>query len=154
QPRILPGTRSCSFAAIVKESAASATWDRTPILSGRTEAEFYPTLRRTGMFASIFNGGMRLRAARAVLERLAPLLDVRFCVRLWDGSVVPLGEDANLDWCIAISGPGVISSLLRRPTLDNLIQHYAAGRIDFQGTDLFSFWEMARQRRAKVRVRD
>ena len=104
------------------------------------------------MFGSIFNGGMRLRAARAVVERLAPLLDLRFCVRLWDGSIVPLGEGANPDWCIAISGPGVISSLLRRPTLDNLIQQYVAGRIDFRGTDLFSFWEMARRRRSKVRL--
>ncbi|HEX4590877.1 MAG TPA: cyclopropane-fatty-acyl-phospholipid synthase family protein, partial [Gemmataceae bacterium] len=45
---------------------------------------------------------------------------------------------------LAISGPGVISSLLRRPTPDNLVEHYAAGRIDFQGGDLMAFMSAAR----------
>ncbi len=59
----------------------------------------------------------RLRAARDIFEHLAEQLDTRFSLRLWDGSIVPLGRDADHSYCITISGPGVLGSILRRPTL-------------------------------------
>src|SRR4051812_36825864 len=85
------------------------------------------------MMFPVFSDRARLSALRTLLERVADDLNARVCVRLWDGSVVPLGKDADPRLCLAIHGPGVISSLLRRPTLDNLIQHYAAGRLEVQG---------------------
>jgi cyclopropane-fatty-acyl-phospholipid synthase len=105
------------------------------------------------MFSLFFSGAARLRAARAALQHLAGALDARVCVRLWDGSVVPLGRDADPGFCLAIRSPGVIGSLLRRPTLDNCLEHYAAGRIDFEGGDLIAFAERARVPGLKARLR-
>ncbi|HEX8234658.1 MAG TPA: cyclopropane-fatty-acyl-phospholipid synthase family protein [Abditibacteriaceae bacterium] len=95
----------------------------------------------------------RLDAARRILQHLAGALDARFSVRLWDGSIVPLGQDADPKYFISISGPGVIGSILRRPTLENILRHYAAGAIDFHGGDLIEFGEVARSKRARTRMR-
>ena len=37
---------------------------------------------------------------------------------------------------LTIAGPGVIASMLRRPTLDRLIRLYAKGRIGLEGGTL------------------
>jgi cyclopropane-fatty-acyl-phospholipid synthase len=87
-----------------------------------------------------------------VIERVAGCLGSRISIRLWDGSIIPLGPDADPNLCLAIHGPGVVSSLLRWPTLDNLIQHYAAGRLEVQGSDLYTFIEQARVRQARGRL--
>jgi cyclopropane-fatty-acyl-phospholipid synthase len=67
---------------------------------------------------------------------LAQHLDLDVSVRLWDGSLVPLGSRQANGLAITIASPGVISSLLRRPTLDRLIRHYAHGHIGFEGGTL------------------
>lgn len=77
-----------------------------------------------------------LAAARALVEDLSKHLDLNASVRLWDGTVVPLGQNVDTELAITIGSPGVISSLLRRPTLDRLIRHYAHGQIGFEGGTL------------------
>jgi cyclopropane-fatty-acyl-phospholipid synthase len=77
-----------------------------------------------------------LAAARRIVEDLARHLDLDVSVRLWDGSLVPLGSRTESGLAITIASPGVISSLLRRPTLDRLIRHYAHGQIGFEGGTL------------------
>ncbi len=106
------------------------------------------------MVLAFFSDRARLAAARAVLERVARCLDSRICVRLWDGSVVPMGRDADPNLCLAIAGPGVIGSLLRRPTIENLLTLYVTGRIELQGADLYTFAEQARVRQSKGRLRE
>jgi cyclopropane-fatty-acyl-phospholipid synthase len=96
-----------------------------------------------------FSDRARLAALRAVLERVAGCLGSRICIKLWDGSVIPLGPDADPNLCLAIHSSGVVSSLLRWPTLDNFVSHYAAGRLEVQGADLYTFAEQARVRQAK-----
>jgi len=78
----------------------------------------------------------KLAAAREMVEDLARHLDLDLSVRLWDGTLVPLGAKARSGYVVAIASPGVISSLLRRPTLDRLIRHYAHGHISFEGGTL------------------
>ena len=80
-----------------------------------------------------------LAAARQLVGLVAERLDVDASVRLWDGSLVPLGRAVGGPFVLSISGPGVIGSLVRRPTLDNLIRHYAEGRIGFEGGTLIDF---------------
>lgn len=80
-----------------------------------------------------------LAAARQLVGLLAERLDVDASVRLWDGSRVPLGRDVHGPFTFTISGPGVIGSLVRRPTLDNVIRHYAEGRLGFEGGTLIDF---------------
>jgi cyclopropane-fatty-acyl-phospholipid synthase len=105
------------------------------------------------MFCGLTTDGRQLRAARKVVEHVAGLLDARFSVRLWDGTVLPLGRNADPEIYVSISGPGVIGSILRRPTLDNLVRHYATGGIDFHGGDLMEFGEVARVERSKTRLK-
>jgi cyclopropane-fatty-acyl-phospholipid synthase len=70
-------------------------------------------------------------------------------VELWDGSVVPLGPDVVPGAGIRIAGPGVLGSLLRRPTLANLLRQYATGGIDLLGDDLIAFFELMREKRSR-----
>ncbi|MBW3540457.1 MAG: cyclopropane-fatty-acyl-phospholipid synthase family protein [Planctomycetes bacterium] len=95
----------------------------------------------------------QLNAARNALSHLAEVFDARVSVRLWNGSVVPLGKNVHPDLCVSIAGPGVIGSLLRRPTLENVVRQYAAGHIGFEGGDLIEFGDVARVGRAKSRLR-
>lgn len=97
---------------------------------------------------------VKLDAARAVLTHIAEVLDARISIRLWDGSVIPLGRDADPTKYLSISSPGVIGSLLRWPTLDNVIRHYAAGRIDFHGGDLMAFIDAARVGNSRKRLKE
>ena len=75
----------------------------------------------------------KLRAARTALGMVRETVDLPLSVRLWDGSVEPLGQNVQGDLAIRIETPGVLPSLLRRPTLDRAIRHYAHGRIDIEG---------------------
>ena len=95
----------------------------------------------------------RLSAARDIFAHLAEQLDAPFSVRLWDGSTVPLGQGADTAHCITISDASVLGSILRRPTLETLVRHYAAGHIDFEGGDLLTFVEMARRKKVRIKGR-
>ncbi len=78
----------------------------------------------------------QLAAAKNLIQELGRHLDIPASVRLWDGSYVPLGQSGANGVAISISEPGVIASLLRRPTLDRLIRHYAHGQIGIEGGTL------------------
>jgi cyclopropane-fatty-acyl-phospholipid synthase len=95
----------------------------------------------------------QLAAARQSLAHIAEHLNARFSVRLWDGSIVPLGPEARTDLCVGIRGPGVIGSLLRRPTLDNVFRHYATGNIQIEGGDLIEFFDVARMEKSRARLK-
>ncbi|HUE73859.1 MAG TPA: cyclopropane-fatty-acyl-phospholipid synthase family protein [Pirellulaceae bacterium] len=95
----------------------------------------------------------QLAAAKAVLAHLAEVLDSRISVQLWDGSRVPLGQNVHPHLFVAIRGPGVIGSLLRWPTLDNLVRHYASGQIEVHGDDLIEFFKAARVERSRERLK-
>ena len=72
-------------------------------------------------------------AARRIFTHVAEKMDANICVRLWDGSYIPMGDKATEQWHIAIKGPEVLSSILRRPTLENFMRQYSSGNIDFCG---------------------
>ena len=95
----------------------------------------------------------QLAAARRLFSELAPKLRTRISMRLWDGSVVPLGDDPEPGLEISLAGPGVIGSLLRRPTADNMLRHYARGHIDFHGADLYTFLKTARVKNSRRRAK-
>lgn len=97
-----------------------------------------------------FTARGRLQSARALVERLAGVLQSRISVELWDGTVLPLGPEADPKVRLAVHSPGVLSSLLHRPTLDNLTHHYAAGQLALIGADPIRFIEMARGQGTKA----
>ncbi len=95
----------------------------------------------------------RLDAARRIFEHLAAVADIPFSLRLWDGTIVPLGHDAPADRYFSIGGPGVLGSLLRRPSLDNLFRHYVSGHIDVHGSDLIACLDVARAKKKQSKIR-
>src|SRR5262245_43523034 len=86
-----------------------------------------------------------LTAARRLFEHVGEAAGVPVSIKLWAGSRVPLGPVGDSPFAIAISGPGVIGSMLRRPTLENFVRHYACGNIDVEGGDLIEFVRTARR---------
>lgn len=95
----------------------------------------------------------RLQAAKRLVEVVAQQLNAKISVRLWDGSILPLGQEADPEVYASIRGPGVIGALLRRPSLENVIRHYARGDIDFHGADFMSFVEKARVKGSRDRTK-
>ena len=93
-----------------------------------------------------FTSNSQLNSIRELLKTVADPLNLNVSVRLWNGEVVPLGLNADGKYIISISGPGVIGSMLRRPTLEMLIRLYATGHIDFEGGDLIDFSEALKTR--------
>ena len=93
-----------------------------------------------------FTSNSQLNSIRELLKTVADPLNLNVSVRLWNGEVVPLGPNADGKYIISISGPGVIGSMLRRPTLEMLIRLYATGHIDFEGGDLIDFSEALKTR--------
>ena len=87
------------------------------------------------------------RAALRIARHLATVVDIPLSLRLWDGTLVPLGQGASDDRWISLRGPAAIGSLLRRPTLDTLFRLYVSGDIDLHGTDLLACFDLARDRR-------
>ena len=80
-----------------------------------------------------FSEQKQLDAARMLFTQLAPLLNRRISIRLWDDSLIPLGENSDPDYFISIAGPGVLGSLMRKPSYENLLFHYANGNIEIHG---------------------
>jgi len=97
---------------------------------------------------AIFSEQQQLNAARQLFTLLALQLNQRISVQLWDGTFVPLGENTDPGYYITISGPGVLGSLMRSPSYENLLFHYASGNITMHG-DLINFVYMARQKQPR-----
>ncbi|MFO7761955.1 MAG: class I SAM-dependent methyltransferase [Thermodesulfobacteriota bacterium] len=95
----------------------------------------------------------KLTSARQLFEDIGALIDFRFSVRLWDGSMVPLGHNVDTDFFLSINGPGVLGSLLRKPTYENLLKQYVKGHIGIHG-DLIDFVTVAREKRPKKTLKN
>jgi len=86
-----------------------------------------------------FSAATQLQSLKRVLAELCGPLDMNVSVRLWDGSIQPLGNETDGKYTIEFSGPGVIGALLRRPSLETLVRLYATGHVSFEGGDLIEF---------------
>jgi len=104
-------------------------------------------------FFAISDPARQLAAARSILTHLADVFDSRISVQLWDGSRVPLGKNVHSQLGVTIRSAGAIGSLLRWPTLDNLVRHYATGQIEAHGGDLIEFFEAVRVERSREKLK-
>jgi len=95
----------------------------------------------------------QLAAARRIFAHIAAAIDVPFTVRLWDGSQIALGRQAPDGGEVAISGPGVLGAILRRPSLDTLFRQYVNGGIELVGGDLIAAFDAARRVKGRVRLK-
>jgi len=76
-----------------------------------------------------------LDATKAVIGELARHLDVDICVELWDGTVIPLGPNAQADIRFVIASPVALRRLLLAPSLVTIAELYSAGDLDITGGD-------------------
>ena len=95
----------------------------------------------------------QLGAARSIIAEIAFALNLDASVRLWDGSVVPLGSDVKSPLTLTIASPGVVAAALRRPTLDRLIRLYAKGRIGLEGGTLIDLGLQLQQGGTRKRMK-
>ena len=95
----------------------------------------------------------QLAAARRLIAEIADALDIDAAVQLWDGSRVPLGQNVRGPLTVTIAGPGVVASMLRRPTLDRLIRLYAKGRIGLEGGTLIDLGLQLQQTSTRRRLK-
>lgn len=94
------------------------------------------------------------QATRKLIALVRESLDGHFSIRLWDGSVEPLGQKVVPGLELIIHSPGVLPSILRRPSLERLIRHYANGRIDIAGgtfLDLFDPFALDNEPKRRLR---
>ncbi len=95
-----------------------------------------------------FSAESQINSIKTMLESIAEPLDLNVSVRLWNGDLVPLGTNVDGRYTIGLSGPGVVGSLIRRPTLETLVRLYAKGHVSFEGGDLMEFTEAMKSDRA------
>jgi cyclopropane-fatty-acyl-phospholipid synthase len=105
------------------------------------------------MFGKEARSRRQIKQARSLFEFLRGRLNSPISVRLWDGSVIPLADTVEPGLEVVISGPGVIGTLLRRPTAETLLRLFARGGIDYSGADLVTFIEKARVRNSRKKSR-
>ncbi len=84
--------------------------------------------------------------ARVIFEHVGKLLDIQVSVRLWDGSVIPLGHDVDSPFYISISGPNVLASILKHPSSETVLRLYSLGLVDLNGGDIISFMQVVRKK--------
>lgn len=94
----------------------------------------------------LMNEEKYLKATKRIFKHIAETADLSFCVQLWDGTLIPLGDNADKNLYISIKGPGVLGAVLRKPTLENILMQYASAGIDYHGGDLIAFYEVVRNR--------
>ncbi len=97
---------------------------------------------------NVFSSETQLSSIKELLKSVADPLDLNASVRLWDGDVIPLGPNVDGRFTIELSGPGVIGSLMRRPSLETLVRLYATGHISFNGGDLIDFTQALKTERS------
>ncbi len=95
-----------------------------------------------------------LAAARDIFRHVAERLDTPFSIELWDGSVIPLGPNADPKLKIRITDPGVIGAIVRRPNLETAIRQYATGGVAIAGADMLTFMDRARAKKIRIKPRD
>ena len=95
-----------------------------------------------------FSAATQLSSITEVLHSVGEALDINASVRLWNGDLIPLGKEVDGKYTIELSNPGVIGSLLRRPSLETLVRLYATGQIALEGGDLIEFSEAFQTKRS------
>ena len=78
-------------------------------------------------------GQKRLEAASRLVEQVAAELGADLSVRLWDGTVLPLGPGARDDIRLAVNTPAALRRLILSPKLMTLFELYGAGDLDIEG---------------------
>ncbi len=91
----------------------------------------------------------RLKTFRKLLAHARDILELDIGFQLWDGSTVPDDLPAGA-FAISFADEGVIASLVRKPSMERLLNLWVSKRIDLHNGDIFDLVA----RRPKVRTRE
>lgn len=75
----------------------------------------------------------RIDAAVDIVRHIAQHLQANLSVRLWDGRILPLGDNAGSDILICIRSPAAVRRLILSPKLMTLFELYGADEIAIEG---------------------
>lgn len=78
----------------------------------------------------------RVAALRRLAEHVATIAPLDVSVRLWDGTVLPLGPGADGALLLVIATPAALTRLVRRPRLTTVVELIAEGAVDLEGGTL------------------
>ena len=98
---------------------------------------------------AMFSAERQLEAAKSVFEHIGEHLDARFSVELWDGTRIPLGKKVDTPFYVKIRSAGSVGSLIRRPTLENLVRAFATGDFELHGGSMLEFGDIVRSKRRR-----
>jgi cyclopropane-fatty-acyl-phospholipid synthase len=89
------------------------------------------------------------RFIRTVVDELKP----GFAVRLWNGERIgpPNGSTAGLT--LTINDSGIVGRVMRRPTVDTLVELWVSKAVDIEGGSLFDIIEQRQMDSLKARLR-
>lgn len=105
------------------------------------------------MFTDDVKEAKQLESARKFFGYIADTLDAGISVRLWDGTMIPLGKHVEAKHFLAINDKGVLGSIARKPTPENIAREYATGSISIHGGDIIDFVNAAREKISKKDLR-
>jgi cyclopropane-fatty-acyl-phospholipid synthase len=91
--------------------------------------------------AIFFTEQARRESAKKLFEHLSKPMNIPISVVLWDGTSIPLNQENADTLKLSIKDPGVLGTLLRWPTFENILLQYASGNIDYTGGSIFDFAE-------------
>jgi cyclopropane-fatty-acyl-phospholipid synthase len=78
----------------------------------------------------------RIAGVQRLIRHVAEVAPLDLSVRLWDGSVLPLGPGAGGGLVLVLSSPAALTRLVRRPRLTTVVELIAEGAIDLEGGTL------------------
>lgn len=98
-------------------------------------------------------GERQINAVKGVAADVAKSYDLNAWLVLWDGTRVPLGSAPSSSLELKIADPGVLRAILRKPTLDTIIQQYVQKGIDYSGGTLIEFGRQINARNRSVKLK-
>ena len=78
----------------------------------------------------------KVERLRRVIEHVAKNISADLSVKLWDGTIIPLGPDVRSDLSFVIRSPGAIRRLLLSPRRETFLELFASGEFDVEGGSL------------------
>lgn len=92
------------------------------------------------------------RSLQQIVDHVKTIVDLPITIELWDGTSETLGSKAG-ELTISVQNKATIASLLKKPSLENVLRHYAVGNVDFKDSDFMTFGEVLREKLQKEQLK-
>ena len=78
----------------------------------------------------------QVEGLRRVIEDVASSISADLSVRLWDGTIIPLGPNVRGDIAFVLRSPAAIRRLMLSPETETFLELFAAGELDVENGSL------------------